>query len=40
MMATFFIFIVVSNYIGLLPGAGQVFTVPPQQVHKKPSIAQ
>jgi|GEM_PF-274911 len=28
MMATFFIFIVVSNYIGLLPGAGQVFTVP------------
>ena len=28
MMATFFIFIVVSNYIGLLPGAGEVFTVP------------
>ena len=28
MMATFFIFIVVSNYIGRLPGAGQVFTVP------------
>ena len=28
MMATFFIFIVVSNYIGLLPGAGAVFTVP------------
>ena len=28
MMATFFIFIVVSNYIGLLPGAGQVYTVP------------
>ena len=28
MFATFFIFIIVSNYSGLLPGAGQVFTVP------------
>ncbi len=27
-MATFFIFIVVSNYSGLLPGAGSVFAVP------------
>lgn len=27
-MATFFIFIVVSNYSGLLPGAGKAFAVP------------
>lgn len=27
-LATFFIFIVVSNYSGLLPGAGELFTVP------------
>ncbi|MBS1402318.1 MAG: F0F1 ATP synthase subunit A [Oscillospiraceae bacterium] len=27
-MATFFIFIVISNYSGLLPGAGYVFAVP------------
>ena len=27
-MATFFVFIVVSNYSGLLPGAGKLFTVP------------
>lgn len=27
-MATFFVFIVVSNYSGLLPGAGKAFSVP------------
>ncbi|MBQ0037366.1 MAG: F0F1 ATP synthase subunit A [Clostridiales bacterium] len=27
-MATFFVFIVVSNYSGLLPGAGKLFSVP------------
>lgn len=28
MLATFFIFIVVCNYCGLLPGAGEYFTIP------------
>ena len=28
MLATFFIFIIVCNYCGLVPGAGELFTVP------------
>lgn len=28
MLATFFIFIIVCNYCGLIPGAGELFTVP------------
>lgn len=28
MLATFFILIIVSNYCGLIPGAGELFTVP------------
>lgn len=28
LLATFFIFIIVCNYTGLIPGAGEVFTVP------------
>lgn len=28
MLATFFVFIIVCNYCGLIPGAGELFTVP------------